>query len=79
MSQSAEIQLKNKAHHLQFALKAVIKGQVLIFGQFACPLLFIEKFRLTALAEVMQGLPVTFQVFVDGVALVVWLQTLQHV
>lgn len=36
-------------------------------------------FRLTALAEVMQGLPVALQVLVDGVALVVWLQALQHV
>lgn len=36
-------------------------------------------FRLTTLAEVMQGLPVALQVFVDGVALVVQLQALQHV
>lgn len=35
--------------------------------------------RLTALAEVLQGLPVALQVLVDGVALVVGLQALQHV
>lgn len=35
-----------------------------------------ESFGLTTLAEVLQGLPVAFQVFVDGVALVVWFQTL---
>lgn len=38
-----------------------------------------ETFGLTTLAEVLQGFPVAFQVFVDGVALVVWFQTLQHV
>lgn len=38
-----------------------------------------ERFRLTTLAEVLQGLLVAFQMLVDGVALVVWLQTLQHV
>lgn len=34
---------------------------------------------LTTLAEVQQRLPVTSEVFVDGVALVVWLQALEHV
>lgn len=38
-----------------------------------------ETFGLTTLAEVLQSFPVAFQVFVDGVALVVWFQTLQHV
>lgn len=38
-----------------------------------------ETFGLTTLAEVLQGFPVAFQVFVDGVALVVWFQALQHV
>ena len=35
--------------------------------------------RLTTLAEMMQGLRVSLQVFVDGVALVVGFQDLQHV
>lgn len=38
-----------------------------------------QRFGLTALAEMRQRLPVALQVFVDGVALVVWLQALQHV
>lgn len=39
----------------------------------------LTRFGLTALAEVRQRLPVALQVLVDGVALVVWLQALQHV
>lgn len=39
----------------------------------------ITVLPLTALAEVLQGFPVAFQVFVNSVALVVVLQTLQHV
>lgn len=35
-----------------------------------------DGFGLTTLAEVRQGLPVAFQMLVDGVALVVWLQAL---
>lgn len=38
-----------------------------------------ETWPLTTLAEVLQRLPVALQVFIDGVALVVWLQALQHV
>lgn len=39
----------------------------------------LTRFGLTTLAEVRQRLPVALQVLVDGVALVVWLQALQHV